>query len=268
MFTFRTIFRYQVDLGKMLTPRQHKQDCQGPVHARFSKRRERRPGLRERHSAPPRVDKSEDENAKTETPRSAFVGHPHSGGISERYTLRVDQKRLPLGSKTVTNYEKVDEEFVSTQYKELTTIEAIRKQIATQPKLQTASPTLPDWLLNLDLNLDVTAVDIIPPFDSSKQNNSDTYRSEPKVTIIHEDDYNNNVSRTETSADGEHYSYNDVRENHEEKYREVDTRQVPSRQSNYSSYGRTSRGRQKSRLLTSLLQMFERKHGNTVMNTR
>ena len=225
----------------MLTPRLHIQDCHGQVHARFSKRRERRPGLRERHSAS-QSSKSEDENKIPETPRSTFVGHSHSGGISERNTLRTAPKRAPLESKPVNETAEQDEAIVSTHYKELTTIEAIRKQLASEPRPQTAPPTLPDWLLNLDLNLDVTAVDIIPAYDSSTQNTGDTYRSRPKVTIIHEDYYNSDITNSERYTDSEHLIYDDTEEQHEDRHPDGEGRRTTSRLSNISAYARSSKG--------------------------
>lgn len=228
----------------MLTPRSHLQDCQGPVHARFSKRRERRPGLRERHSASQAI-KTEDENRLVETtrstPRSTFAAHSHSGGISEHYTLRTAPKHALQETRAVNQND--DDVLVSTHYKELTTIEAIRKQLASLPRPQTAPPTLPDWLLNLDLNLDVTAVDVIPPFDSSTQNSGDTHKSRPKVTIVHEENYNSDIADTERYADNGHFRYDDPQEQKcEERHTDREERRTGSRLSNISALDSTSKG--------------------------
>ena len=228
----------------MLTPRSHLQDCQGPVHARFSKRRERRPGLRERHSAS-QASKIEDENKLLATPRStpmsSFAGHSHSDAISERYTLRTASKHALHEARVVNQNDVQDEVLVSTHYKELTTIDAIRKQLASEPRPQTAPPTLPDWLLNLDLNLDVTAVDVIPPFDSSTKNNSDTHRIRPKVTIVHEDNNNNDTAKAEKYTDNEHFYFDDPQK-YEKRHPDDEERRTASRLSNFSAFDSTSKG--------------------------
>ena len=226
----------------MLTPRLPLHDCQGPVHARFSKRRERRPGLRERHSAS-HQSKAETESQLPDTPRSTsrstFAGHPHPGGISERCTVR----SVPLEPKAVNQNDIQDEVMVSTHYKELSTIDAIRKQLASEPRPQTAPPTLPDWLLNLDLNLDITSVDTIPPFDSSTQKSDDTYRSRPKVTIIHEENCDSDTADSERLTDNEGLYY-DAQEGGEYQERRPDWegRRTASRLSNTYAFDSTSKG--------------------------
>ena len=230
----------------MLTPRLPLQDCQGPVHARFSKRRERRPGLRERHSAS-HQSKAETESQLSDTPRSmprsTFAGHPHPGGISERCTVRTDPKRTPLGPREVNQNETQDEVMVSTHYKELSTIDAIRKQLASEPRPHTAPPTLPDWLLNLDLNLDITAVDIIPPFDSSTQKSDDTYRSKPKVTIIHEENCDSDSADSERLTDNEGFYYDAQEEGeYQERRPDWEGRRTASRLSNTYAFDSVSKG--------------------------
>ena len=223
----------------MLTPRQALIDCQGAVHPRTSKRRERRPGVRERHSA--QESHSPIENVEApETPRSTFVGHAHTGGLSERCTIRPDSNRIPVQTKIARECfddKEVDEIQISTSYKELTTTDNIRKQMAAQPKLRNAPPTIPDWLLNLDLNLDVTAVDIIPPFDPSKETGRETYSGSTKVTVIREDKYKSDSEKN----DNLNSLYDDSEQNVED-HGDVDDRRTASRLTNYSSQERTQKG--------------------------
>lgn len=223
----------------MLTPRQALIDCQGAVHPRFSKRRERRPGIRERHSA--HESRSTLETVETpETPRSTFVGHVHTGGLSERCTIRPDSNRIPVQTKIAKDYvnnNEVDEAQISTHYMELTTIDNIRKQMTAQPRQRKTPPTIPDWLLNLDLNLDVTAVDIIPPFDPSKETGRETYSGRPKVTIIREGKYNGDSENDETL----NRLYEDSEQNVED-YDSQDDKRTASRLTNYSTQERTQKG--------------------------
>ena len=215
----------------MLTPRQPAVDCHGPVHARFSKRRERKPGTRERHSAQHERHSLESHSDASSTPRSTFVGHVHTGGYTERCTFRPNYNQPHR--QIVPQNEEVHEEQVVSQYKELTTIENIRKQMAAQTRPKETHPTIPDWLLNLDLNLDVTAIDTVPPYEREKSNVHETYSNRPKVTIIHEDNYTKGTN-DEISTENKDKELDSLSDGEAQEYPDIGDRRATSRLSTYS----------------------------------
>ncbi|KAL4225847.1 hypothetical protein ACF0H5_013836 [Mactra antiquata] len=146
-------------------------------------RRERRPGLRERHSAQ-RQRFTTEHDVTNQSDKSSNVQNVK---VTSSYSMN------SAISDFSRNYPKTNDEPVTTvsQYKELSTIEDIRRQMKSTARVKSAPPThVPDWMINLDINLDVTSVDLIPPYSEAgpNQKSSDTFTESPSFMYLDDDD--------------------------------------------------------------------------------
>lgn len=141
-----------------------KADVQTHVQPRNYHRKERRPGARERHAGlRPRLHESEMQDHVT------HLGLERSRGqYAASYSL--DSAVADFGGRGwESGPQEVVEEQVRSQYQELSTIEAIRKSMEATARPKTAPPErVPGWILDLDINLDISAVDTIPPFEENE----------------------------------------------------------------------------------------------------
>lgn len=147
----------------MLTSRT---DVQMHLQPRHAHRRERHPGVRERnsnrrlrHQGPetPRM------MSHTHTPRTADdrpqIAYSLDSAVSDFSRKRPLTKQLDV----------THEETMTSRCQELSTVEAIRKSMKRTAKSNTCSTDrIPTWAIKLDINLDTSSVDIIPPFDEKE----------------------------------------------------------------------------------------------------
>lgn len=141
-----------------------KGDLQTHVQPRNYHRKERRPGARERHAGlRPRLHESEMRDHVTQPGQERSRGQ-----YAASYSL--DSAVADFGGRgRESGPQEVVEEQIRSQYQELSTIEAIRKSMESTARPKTAPPErVPGWMLDLDINLDISAIDTIPPFEQNE----------------------------------------------------------------------------------------------------
>ncbi|XP_045164786.2 uncharacterized protein LOC123528828 [Mercenaria mercenaria] len=127
-------------------------------------RRERRPGARERHSSQrQRHVQDSDHSTVNRLKTSAQTSH-----TTNKTSYSMDSA-ISEFSRNKRN-DNPGHETVTSSYREVSTIEAIRASMKATARPKSAPPPhIPAWMVNLDINLDVTSVDIIPPFQESEK---------------------------------------------------------------------------------------------------
>ena len=158
-------------------------DVTSQLQPRHSCRRERHPGARERHSTMKRRLCSDVDSQPSNT-------RLMTSQVRSSYCMTSASQYQRIGQSEV---EVVTENSnVISAMKDLSTIEAIRESMRSTEKQQPFSEikhrSIPTWMLGLDLNLDVTAVDIIPPFEQTSNSDEVTYDEQPTVTFINDDE--------------------------------------------------------------------------------
>ncbi|XP_052285008.1 uncharacterized protein LOC127881296 isoform X2 [Dreissena polymorpha] len=159
-------------------------DAYSQLRPRNVCRKERRPGARERHSTQ-RLRWSDDRQGKTQpaTP-SAHPAEPYAPSYSHESAIRdFAQVQTQRELKPEIAAE------VTSQYREPSTIEDIRRSMQRTARVQSALPQrVPAWMLDLDINLDISTADVMPPFDDDEANlksrASDTFSQRASWTFL------------------------------------------------------------------------------------
>ncbi|WAR26892.1 hypothetical protein MAR_012596 [Mya arenaria] len=202
---FRTYTRWPRSNKKM--PAQHihqgnkqnmlfvNSDVYAHLRPRNVDRKERHPGARERNSNKRQRLQDKRKIPPENAPRSRATEpqfHP---------TYSHDSAVKDFG-RHETFSEQNEQQKVTSYYQELSTIEAIRKSIDKTSRAKSApSANIPNWMLNLDINLDVSSVDIIPPYDDGvtlKSRASETFSERASLTFENNSEDNiDNLSDSE-----------------------------------------------------------------------
>ncbi|XP_052780360.1 uncharacterized protein LOC128217316 [Mya arenaria] len=159
-------------------------------------RKERHPGARERNS-----NKRQRLQDKRKIPPE---NAPRSRATEPQFhtTYSHDSAVKDFG-RHETCSEQNEQQRVTSYYQKLSTIEAIRKSIDKTSRTKSAtSANIPNWMLNLDINLDVSSVDIIPPYDDDvtlKSRASETFSERASLTFVE----NNSEDNIDNLSDSE-----------------------------------------------------------------
>lgn len=151
------------------------------LQPRHASRRARTPGARVRHSA--QLERNSPESRlKTSTRPNTALPRPSfcmQTGVVQSFQ-----------AKTQNQQNVFEPEVISSKYKELSTIEDIRAEVrATKKRPKRKIPAhIPQWMMDLDINLDVSSADIIPPFEESLSGENETFHARTKVTIVYDDE--------------------------------------------------------------------------------
>lgn len=150
-------------------------------------RRERKPGARERHSAQ-RQRHVHNPHSSTSIPHTS---HPQSSNpIQTSYCMDSAISEFSRNRSRKMNDNAEEEERITSCYKEVTTIEGIRAKMKETSKPKAAlSSHVPEWMMNLDINLDVTSIDIIPPFETheSELKQTEAFTERPSLIFLERD---------------------------------------------------------------------------------
>ncbi|WAR26879.1 hypothetical protein MAR_012583, partial [Mya arenaria] len=159
-------------------------------------RKERHPGARERNSNKRQRLQDKRKLPPENAPRSRAKEpqfHP---------TYSHDSAVKDFG-RHETCSEQNEQQKVTSYYQELSTIEAIRKSIDKTSRAKSApSANVPNWMLNLDINLDISSVDIIPPYVDDvtlKSRASETFSERASLTFVD----NNSEDNIDNLSDSE-----------------------------------------------------------------
>ena len=161
-------------------------DVFNQLQPRHVGRRERHPGARERHSAQRQRHVYDGDNSQT-TASKTTIPQSH---IKPKSSYSMNSAISEFGSRRPeVNEEQVR---VTSACRELSTIEDIRASMNATAKPRSAPPPhVPDWMVNLDINLDVSSVDIIPPFeekgDTKVDKENETFTESPSFTFLDTD---------------------------------------------------------------------------------
>jgi len=172
-------------------------DVYAQLRPRHSQRRKRHPGSRERHAL--HHQRIGDKRKLNENAMSVSNATNVYSNVRPSYTS-LDSAVTDFVRKDTREEQLVQPEVIS-QYKELTTIDDIRKDMNRTARAKSAPPAhVPDWMLNLDLNLDISHTDVIPPYDDVTEirtRSRESFTERASFTFIESD------TGSETSLDND-----------------------------------------------------------------
>ena len=142
-------------------------DAHMHVQPRHVHRRQRQPGARERNST--RRLRLQSPTTPSMTPQYHLTrsGTQHQSTYSYDSTIH----DFCLNVSNTSNTKPVQEEAFISKCQEPTTVADIRKSIERTSRPSTCPPgstRRPEWSANLDINLDLSALDVVPPYDDTE----------------------------------------------------------------------------------------------------
>ncbi|WAR27112.1 hypothetical protein MAR_012816 [Mya arenaria] len=193
-------------------------DVYAQLRPRNVDRKERHPGARERNSNKRQRLQDKRKIPPENAPRSRATEpqfHP---------TYSHDSAVKDFG-RHETCSEQNEQQKVTSYYQELSTIEAIRKGIDKTSRAKSApSANIPNWMLTLDINLDVSSVDIIPPYDDGvtlKSRASETFSERASLTFVENNSEDNIDNLSDSKKDYLEAVPNENENIHQEKAKSV-----------------------------------------------
>lgn len=165
-------------------------------------RRERKPGARERHSA------LRQRHATDLGPSAVSIQKSSAESTTQRgKSYYCMDSAISEFSRNKRN-ENTEKERVTSSYKEVSTIDAIQATMKATAKPKSAPPPhIPRWMLDLDINLNVSSVDIIPPFGKelkASERDSETFNETASLIFVNtdsDDSENDNAFNRVTTDD-------------------------------------------------------------------
>lgn len=189
-------------------------------------RRERKPGARERHSLQrERLGQCQKTETLDTIPQKLSIPQPQPVRYNKT-SYCMDSAVSEFGGRREKENEISEQPFVTSRYKELTTIEDIRANMKATARRQHSAPPkhIPNWMLNLDIHLDVSVSDIIPPFDEDANNKSEkdkeTYNESASLIFLE--------NTSDDEADDVYGSLHDGEQVYSSKVHQLDTEKTMS----------------------------------------